>query len=312
MGEKNNISRRNFLTRSIVGATAISLGLPFKGAKAADNSVKKHQFKLKYAPHFGMFKYHAGEDLIDQIKFMADVGFTAMEDNGMKDRPVEVQEKIAKEMTRLGMTMGVFVAHKIYWSEPNLASGDKALREEFLTHIKESVEVANRVNAKWMTVVPGHVDLRKDIEYQTANVIESLLYASEILEPHGLVMVLEPLNFRDHPGLFLKKIPQAYEICRAVNSPACKILNDLYHQQVTEGNLIPNIDLTWDEIGYFQIGDNPGRKEPTTGEINYKNIFKHIYDKGYTGILGMEHGNSKPDKDGEKAVIEAYALCDAM
>jgi len=312
MGENNNISRRNFLTRSIAGAAAISLGLPFKGSKAADQTSQKHQFKLKYAPHFGMFKHHAGDDLIDQIKFMADVGFTAMEDNGMKDRSVETQEKIAKEMTRLGMTMGVFVAHKIYWSEPNLASGKQDLREEFLTNIKESVEVAKRVNAKWMTVVPGHVDQRKDIEYQTTYVIESLRYASEILEPHGLVMVLEPLNFRDHPGLFLKKIPQAYEICRAVNSPACKILNDLYHQQVTEGNLIPNIDLAWDEIGYFQIGDNPGRKEPTTGEVNYRNIFKHIYEKGFTGILGMEHGNSKPGKEGEKAVIAAYAFCDQM
>ena len=311
MGE-NSISRRNFLTRTIAGATAISLGLPYKGSKAANQTAQKQQFKLKYAPHFGMFKHHAGEDLIDQIKFMAEVGFTAMEDNGMKDRSIETQEKIAKEMTRLGMTMGVFVAHKIYWSEPNLTSGKKDLQEEFLTHIKESVEVAKRVNAKWMTVVPGHVDLRKDIEYQTANVIESLRFASEILEPHGLVMVLEPLNFRDHPGLFLKKIPQAYEICRAVNSSACKILNDLYHQQVTEGNLIPNIDLAWDEIGYFQIGDNPGRKEPTTGEINYRNVFKHIYEKGFTGILGMEHGNSNPGEEGEKAVIEAYAFCDAM
>ena len=79
-------------------------------------------------------------------------------------------------------------------------------------------------------------------------------------------------------------------ICRAVGSPSCKILNDLYHQQITEGNLIPNIDAAWEEIAYFQIGDNPGRKEPTTGEINYLNIFRHLHAKGYTGILGMEHG----------------------
>ncbi|MBD3288689.1 TIM barrel protein [candidate division KSB1 bacterium] len=270
----------------------------------------KHQFKLKYAPHFGMFKNHAGEDLIDQIKFMAEVGFTAMEDNGMKGRTVDMQEKIAAEMERLGMTMGVFVAHKIYWSEPNLTSGDPDMRQEFLTHIKESVDVAKRVNAKWMTVVPGHVDLRLEPDYQTSNVIEALKYASEILEPHGLVMVLEPLNFYNHPGLFLKKIPQAYQICKAVDSPSCKILNDIYHQQISEGNLIPNIDAAWDEIAYFQMGDNPGRKEPTTGEINYRNIFKHIHDKGFTGVLGMEHGNSKPGLEGESAVIAAYATCD--
>jgi hydroxypyruvate isomerase len=79
-------------------------------------------------------------------------------------------------------------------------------------------------------------------------------------------------------------------ICKAVGSPSCKILFDMYHQQITEGNIIPNIDRAWAEIGYFQTGDNPGRKEPTTGEMNYRNIFRHIHGKGYTGIIGMEHG----------------------
>ena len=123
-------------------------------------------------------------------------------------------------------------------------------------------------------------------------------------------MVLEPLNPRDHPGLFLTKASQAYEICKAVDSPSCKILYDIYHQQITEGNLIPNIEASWDEIAYFQIGDNPGRKEPTTGEINYRNVFRYIHNKGYRDVLGMEHGNSMKGVEGEKAVIEAYQFSD--
>ena len=95
-----------------------------------------------------------------------------------------------------------------------------------------------------------------------------------------------------------------------MDSPACKILCDLYHQQITEGNLIPNIDRCWDEIAYFQMGDTPGRHEPTTGEINYRNVFAHIKARGFTGILGMEHGTSRPEKAGEQAVIEAYRACD--
>jgi hydroxypyruvate isomerase len=83
-------------------------------------------------------------------------------------------------------------------------------------------------------------------------------------------------------------------------------LFDIYHQQIQEGNLIPNIETCWDEIAYFQVGDNPGRKEPTTGEINYKNVFKFIHEKNYNGIIGMEHGNSIEGKAGELAVIEAY------
>ncbi len=305
------MQRRHFLKNSALTATAFAAsGVKAMGAPAVRSA--ERSFQLKYAPHLGMFRHHAGEDPIDQLKFMADQGFRAFEDNGMKGRDVSLQERMAKTMQDLGLEMGVFVAHTIYWQEPNLASGKEDLREQFLEEIRESVEVAKRVNATWMTVVPGHVDPRQAPEYQTAHVVESLRRAAEILEPHGLVMVLEPLNFYNHPGLFLTRIPQGFQICRAVDSPACKILFDIYHQQIQEGNIIPNIDMAWEEIGYFQIGDNPGRKEPTTGEINYRNIFKHIHDKGYDGILGMEHGNAREGRAGEEALIEAYVEVDSF
>ncbi len=307
------MERRSFLKKG--AATASLMGLGISGMNAMNNYedsnlVSSKNFKLNYAPHIGMFKNHAGKDPIDQLNFMADQGFLAFEDNGMKDRSVSVQEKMAQTMVKRNITMGVFVAHKIYWKEPTLTTGKEKSRKEFLQQIEESVTVAKRVNAKWMTVVPGHVDMRLDIGFQTANVVESLKYATDILEKHGLIMVLEPLNFYNHPGLFLSKIPQAYEVCKAIDSPSCKILFDIYHQQIQEGNLIPNMKMAWDEIAYFQIGDNPGRKEPTTGEINYKNVFKYIHDKGFKGILGMEHGNSKKGKEGEFAVIEAYRISD--
>ncbi len=276
-----------------------------------EKSTGKKPFNLNYAPHFGMFKHNAGDDPIDQLQFMYDHGFRSLEDNGMKSRSKSDQNKISKKMSRLGMDMGVFVAHKIYWREPNLTSGDKELHDEFVQNVKDSIEIAKRVNARWMTVVPGHVDLKKEMAYQTANVVEALRRASKLLEPHGLIMVLEPLNWwTNHAGQFLTEIPQAYEICRAVDSPSCKILFDIYHQQISEGNLLPNMDKSWNEIAYFQIGDNPGRKEPTTGEINYLNVFKHIHSKGFKGIMGMEHGNSKSGKAGEMAVIEAYRKVD--
>ena len=294
--------------RTFAQTTALAgLGLSTTPLWSRQNKVGvPFKYNLKYAPHLGMFRHHAGNDPIDQLNFMADQGFTAFEDNDMRNRELSLQEKMAQTMEKRGLQMGVFVAHQIYWQKPNLASGDPELRAEFLNYIKEAIPVAKRVNAKWMTVVPGHVDLRQNMAYQTAHVVESLKQAAALLEPHGLVMVLEPLNFRDHPGLFLSESPQAYEICKAVDSPSCKILFDIYHQQIQEGNLIPNIEKCWDEIGYFQIGDNPGRKEPTTGEINYSNVFKHIHSRGFDGILGMEHGNSQPGKEGEQAVIDAY------
>ena len=305
------MKRRNFLKNTTLTSGAIlATGVNSFATPNAESFLSKNKFQLKYAPHLGMFKHHAGDDPIEQLKFMADQGFTAFEDNGMKDRDVALQEKMAKTMADLGIEMGVFVAHKIYWKEPNLASGKEEWRTEFLQHIQESVAVAKRVNAKCMTVVPGHVDLRQDMGYQMTNVIETLKRAADILEPHNLTMVLEPLNFRNHPGLFLTKAAQGYEICTSVGSPSCKILFDIYHQQIQEGNLIPNIEKCWDEIAYFQIGDNPGRNEPTSGEINYKNVFKYIHGREFDGILGMEHGNSMDGKEGEMKVINAYLESD--
>lgn len=301
------MNRRNFIGNSLAAGALSAIPFSVKASKSA-----AAPFNLNYAPHFGMFKESAPGGPLSELDFMAEQGFRSLEDNGMSGRSPNLQKEIAARMEKLEITMGVFVAHTIYWTEPNLTSGNKDKREEFLKEIQASVEVAKRVNAKWMTVVPGFVDLRKDMGYQTANVVESLKQACSILEPHGLTMVLEPLNKRDHPGLFLSEAGQAYEVCKAVDSPSCKILYDIYHQQITEGNLIPNIDAAWDEIAYFQVGDNPGRKEPTTGEINYLNVFKHIHSKGFKGIVGMEHGNSQSGKAGEMAVIEAYRKSDGF
>lgn len=296
------MSRRDLLA----GAAALGAS----GAMPPAQSSGK--FRMKFAPHFGMFRHHAGDDPVDQLKFAADEGFHAWEDNGMRGRSTEDQERIGKAMASLGITMGVFVANDIDWSNPTLATGRQEHLDRFVQNCKDSVEVAKRVGAKWMTVVPNCIFPRIDPDYQTANVVESLRQAADILEPHGLIMVLEPLNFRDHPNLFLTDIAQGYMVCKAVDSPSCKILYDIYHAQIQHGNLIPNMEAAWDEIAYFQIGDNPGRKEPTTGEINYKNVFKYIHSRGYQGVCGMEHGNAQPGAAGELALIAAYKEVDAF
>ena len=243
----------------------------------------------------------------------------------MRQRPVAEQERIASAMAKLNMRMGVFVAHTIDWTEPGLPSGRTEKIDRFLSEVTSSVEVAKRVNAKWMTVVPGMADPRRDRDYQMATLVDTLRKAAAILEPHGLVMVLEMLNTRiNHPGQFFTHTAQGYLVCTAVNSPSCKLLYDMYHQQITEGNIIPNMNAAWDHIGYFQVGDNPGRNEPGTGEMNYRNIFRHIQSKGFTGIVGMEHGNSirasreagdaeraATNKRGERAVIDAYVAADS-
>jgi len=304
------MDRRDFVTTSLAGA-ALSVAAAAKARGQQPSNRAK--FRMKYAPHPNMFKASAGNDVIDQIKFAADQGFTAWEDNGMMRRPPDEQEKIGKTLAGLGMTMGVFVSSGGFGQTDFVTKTDKAFQKGICDHMKGAVETAKRVGATWTTYVPGSINTKLEDDYQTANCIANLKALCEVCEPAGLVMVLEILNWwANHPGLFLRKMPQAYLICRAVGSPSCKILDDLYHAQIQEGNLIPNMQMAWDEIGYIQVGDNPGRKEPTTGEINYKNIFKWLHDKGYQGVIGMEHGNSRKGAEGEMAVIEAYRYCDAF
>jgi hydroxypyruvate isomerase len=303
------MKRRNFITNGVATVSAMAMATGF-AARAAEHPAAEKTFKLNYAPHDGMFANHAGKDFVDQIRFMHEQGFRAIEDNGLLGRSVEEQDRIGKELAKLGMTMGVFVVDGGENWKTSLTTGKAEFKENFVKTCKRCVETAKRVNAKWMTVVPGFFDRNIPMGIQTANVIDALRRGAEVFEPHGLIMVLEPLS--DTPDLFMRFSDQTYELCKAVSSPSCKILYDIYHMQRNEGNLINNIERCWDEIAYFQIGDNPGRKEPTSGEINFKNIFKYVHNKGYRGVWGMEHGNAAPGKDGELALIKAYRETDTF
>jgi hydroxypyruvate isomerase len=302
------MERRRFIKKA--GLASTLLGLSVSGSIPAWAKEKSAVFHMDFAPHFGMFKNSAPGGLVDELKFMADQGFRSLEDNGLLNRSVIDQELIGKTLQSLGMRMGVFVIDGGDNWKVSLASGKQEFLDNFLKTCRTSVEAAKRVNAKWMTVVPGYFDRTLQLGIQTGNVIEALKRAAEIFEPHGLTMVLEPLS--DNPDLFLRHADQSYMICKAVGSPSCKVLYDIYHMQRNEGNLIATMEKKWSEIAYIQIGDNPGRKEPGTGEINYANVFKFLESKGFKGVLGMEHGNALPGKEGEEALIEAYRKVDLV
>ena len=307
------MKRNEFLQKGLLATGALLTGsalasqaAPTAGTTAAEGKL----FNLNYGPHDGMFKNLGGASFLDQIQFMYDQGFRGIEDNGMPGRSPEEQEKIGNLLAKLGMSMGVFVLDKGGNGQNTLAAGKQEYVDIFLKGCRQAVEVSKRCGGKLATVVPGDFENHLSHDVQTANVIEALRRGVEILEPHGITMVLEPLS--DTPNLFLRTSNQTYMICKAVNSPYCKILYDIYHMQRNEGNIIANIERTWSEIGYFQIGDNPGRNEPTTGEINYKNVFKFLHQKGYKGVVGMEHGISGKGKAGEERLLAAYREVDAF
>jgi len=312
-----NNSRRDFIRRATATGAAVLAAPSVFGAVASSKQQKAQDatapFKLKYAPGLGMFRQNAGQDPVDNIKFCHDQGFRAVFDNGLMRRSPEDQDRIINELKRLGMDIGPYVL-RADSGKQDFVLKSQEVRDMLITSMKEGVEVSKRTGVKQALIVLGRYDMKLHMDYQTANAIDNLRYCCDVVEPEGMTLVLEPLNhYINHPGLFLTGIPQTYAICRAVNRPSCKILNDIYHQQISEGNLIPNIEAAWSEIGAFHCGDSPGRNEPTTGEINYKSIFKYLYNKKYEGTICMEHGISqRGTKEGELRVIQAYRECDSF
>lgn len=302
------MKRRTFLRNGALAASALSVS-PFAAARDTQRSTAK-AFTMKFSPEFGIFEDVAGKDPVDQIKWGYDQGFRAWENTMLKSRPVADQEKISAAVQKLGMEFGQFVG-TLTFQDVTFAGRDESLREGVLRDIRASVEIAKRMNTRFVHNVLGMADPRLPWDFQMANAIELLKRVAEIYEPHGLIMVMESMNHKiDHPGMFLHTIPQAYALAKAVGSPSVKVLFDFYHVQIQEGNLLPVLDYAWDEIAYIQMGDTPGRKEPTTGEINFPNVLQHVHDKGYRGFVGMEHGTSKPGKEGELATLEAYRKID--
>ncbi|OAV69166.1 Hydroxypyruvate isomerase [Bacteroidales bacterium Barb6XT] len=306
------MERRTFIKSAAGGIALAGLGnvAPAMAAAPCSSVSNKAKFTLKYAPPLGMFTSHAGKDPVEQLKFIADQGFRAAYDLGLIGRPPAEQEKIAGEARKLGLELGQF-SFKIDWSKPTFVLKKDEIREEIKTRMLAGLEVQKRTGINTGLVVPGHYDSRLHIEHQTVNVIENLRMCFDILEQSGLEIVLEPLNtLTNHPSVFLTRTSQAKLICVAVNHPGCKMVDDLYHQQITEGNLIPNLEACWDYIGSIHVADNPGRNEPSTGEINYATVFNYLHNRNYEGILSMEHGQSKPGKEGELAIINAYRELD--
>jgi hydroxypyruvate isomerase len=312
--------RRDFVKSALTASATLPwFGSSFARAADAPARTSAPAFRMKFGPHNGHFAASAGADILDQIRYAHDLGFRAWEDNGLPNREPAVQEAMGKLFSSLGMTMGVFVAFADFknpvFTGHRLDVNDRqtdleAVRAMLRQRMENAVAIAQRVGARWCTVVPGAVDPSVPFEYQTANTVELLKLCADICEPSGLVIVLEPLNYMDHPGCFLQRIAHAHQICKMVGSPSVKILDDLYHQQITEGNLITNMISAWDEIAYIQVGDVPGRKEPTTGEINYRHIFQWLHDRGFDGVIGMEHGMKTSGIEGEKALVAAYRAVD--
>lgn len=292
------MKRRQFFQTASAAAATASL------AAAAPAPFNYH---LRYAPRIGL----AGGRIPvpQQLEKYAEWGFRAFEYNGLPSHSTAEIESFRKKMDELKMAMGVFVVNSGGWKGGAMC--DKTFHAQFLKDVERAVQIHSIIGNECATVCSGLMVPNLSHDEQTLNCIDVLKRAADIVSNSKLVLVLEPLNIRvDHAGYFVVFSDHAAHIMRQVNSPQVKILFDIYHQQISEGNVINHIRQNWDQIGYFQVGDVPGRREPYTGEINYQNVFKAIHEKGFKGIIGMEHGLSVPGEAGLTKCFEAYRKAD--
>lgn len=287
----------------VAGASALASG---STSAARAQTTAPYKYKLRYAPRIGLLQ---GLTVPQQLEVYAKNGFLQFEFNGLPSQsPAEIKA-IRDKMDELNMSMGVFVVNRGGWKPT--AMGDRGGHKEFLEDVAKAVELHKIVRNECATVTSGLAVPHLTQTQQTQNAIEVLKRASDLVSGTKLVLVLEPLNWKvDHAGYFVSYIEHAAEIIGNVDRPNVKILFDIYHQQITEGNLINHIRHYYELIGYFQTGDVPGRNEPYSGEINFQNVFKAIHELGFKGIIGMEHGLTVKGMTGLMKCFEAYKRAD--
>lgn len=233
---------------------------------------------------------------IDRIGKVAAVGLKAFEFWGWGNKDIDA---IKAAKNKYGLQVATF------GSDVGGALVDPANRAKLPDGMKKSVEVAKKLDCKCLLVTTGNEMAGVERAKQHQSIVDGLKVAAKIVEDAGIMLALEPLNILvNHKGYYLATSQEGFQIIDEVGSPNVKLLFDIYHQQITEGNLIANITGNIGKISHFHVADVPGRHEPGTGEINYRNVFKAISEAGYGDFVGLEYWPVGSDNDSLKALLD--------
>jgi hydroxypyruvate isomerase len=268
-------------------------------------------WNMRFAPHIGlysldtpMFPHSVGSlDPVAHINFIASLGFAGIEDNALLLRNDTSQNLIGKAMGRHGLEMGCFAFDPEHWIEPLWTRNDDSTRAHLKAELSRAAAAANRVNGRLVTVLSGR-DPLMPLVLQLQGMIENLRRMADDAHKFGITLLIEPLSGWDYPAMLINDFHDAYAVVKAVNHPAVRLMFDVFHVQAMNGNLMRNLDLTYDVVAMVQIADSPHRSEPGSGEINFVNVLRHLQNKGYTGLVELEHGISEAGKAGEEAALE--------
>jgi len=295
------MDRRGFLGAAAGGGLATAAATAATGAETPGKP-----FKLRYACELNWLEKELG--VAQRLDLFKEHGFTAVEYNGLLRHPLPEVESIRRELDARSMDFGIFVANPGGWDRAGVV--DPKQHPAFLDEIRKALEYHKLIRNRSATTLTGMARPGVSRSEQRRSCVEGFKKAAELLAGSELALVVEPLNHIDHPGFFMTHADELAEVIAQVASPNVRMLYDFYHLQVTQGNLIRDFQQYYDLVGYIQTGDVPGRKEPGTGETNYRNVFKAVHAKGYSGLVGMEHGFSVPGREGFLRCAKAYREAD--
>jgi hydroxypyruvate isomerase len=234
---------------------------------------------------------------LERIDAVAEAGLQAFEFWGWKEKDLEA---IRQRAEARGLQVATFATDT---RVPLVAEGGT---EEFLEGLKASLAAARRLGVSTLLCTVGQEIEGMDRAAQHRAVVAKLKAGARLLEGAGVTAVVEPLNVLvDHRGYFLSTSAEGLEIVDEVGSPHVRLLFDIYHQQITEGNVTQNLTTHIDRIGHVHVADVPGRHEPGTGELNYRNIFKALEGSGYQGFVGLEY---RPLEDAAESLRQVQRL----
>lgn len=275
--DRPRVPRRTFLGATT--AATVAVGLAPRSTDANEVTKPGQTPNTKFAVNVEM--WFGNKSFLNKIDLAADMGFPAIEFWPFENKPVV---EAAKRLKERGLDVSQFTAWG-FGRELNHPEYDHAPFED---KIKKSCDVADALNCSLFTVVVGNDIPGISKEDMHAAAVRGLKRVAPLCEARKKTIIIEPMNPRDHPGHCLYGSQDAIAICEAVGSPNVKINWDLYHMQIVEGDLCMNLREGFEQVGYLQLADNPGRHEPGTGEINYTRVFQEIKDLGYEGYVGLE------------------------
>ena len=275
----------NHTRRQFVGASLAAAGAAAFASTRADAADDVDISKIGKTPHtkfaVNVEMWWTKLPFLDRVRKTAEFGFPAFEMWPYENKDLD-------ELVKLKNELGIELAQFTAWGFTPGMNNPKN-EDAFIEKMKASCEVAHKLGCKKMTVVAGNLQKGMTQEQMLAQVTKALKRAAPILEKNKVMAILEPMNGRvDHPGHCLYGSPDAVRICREVDSEFVKINWDLYHMQITEGDLCGRMKEGFDQIGYLQLADHPGRNEPGTGEIHYNRVLKQALDLGYQDFVGLE------------------------